>query len=97
MVLAEVQYPITMTVILPSRTRPSGQAFFWSYAYYLSHFLHMFRTYFTILGHLIPISRNHVGHPSVLCYIRLQVLDDNRAAQYMLPVCVELPDSFIGL
>ena len=51
MVLAEVQYPITMTVILPSRTRPSGQAFFWSYAYYLSHFLHMFRTYFTILGH----------------------------------------------
>ncbi|KAL6332440.1 hypothetical protein AAG906_008024 [Vitis piasezkii] len=32
-------------------TQPSGPAFFWSYAYYLSHFLHMFRTYFTILGH----------------------------------------------
>ncbi|KAL6333057.1 hypothetical protein AAG906_022754 [Vitis piasezkii] len=32
-------------------TQPSGPAFFWSYTYYLSHFLHMFRTYFTILGH----------------------------------------------
>ena len=29
-------------------TRPSWYVFFWSYIYYLSHFLHMFRTLFTI-------------------------------------------------
>ena len=29
-------------------TRPSWYVFFWSYIYYLSHFLHMFRTLLTI-------------------------------------------------
>ena len=40
-----------MALCFPLGTRPSGRAFFWSYAYYLSRFLHVFRTYFTILGH----------------------------------------------
>ena len=43
--------PLQWLLCFPLGTRPLGQAFFWSYAYYLSHFLHMFRTYFTILGH----------------------------------------------
>lgn len=34
----------------PLGTRPSGRVFFWSYIYYLSRFLHTFRTFFTILG-----------------------------------------------
>lgn len=33
----------------PLGTRPSGRVFFWSYAFYLSRFLHTFRTFFTIL------------------------------------------------
>lgn len=41
--------PLQWLLCFPLGTRPSGRAFFWSYAYYLAHFLHMFRTYFTIL------------------------------------------------
>lgn len=33
----------------PVGTRPSGRVFFWSYIYYLSRFLHTFRTFFTII------------------------------------------------
>lgn len=33
----------------PIGTRPSGRVFFWSYAFYLSRFLHLLRTFFTIL------------------------------------------------
>ncbi|CBI17577.3 unnamed protein product, partial [Vitis vinifera] len=44
--------PLQWLLCFPLGTRPSGRAFFWSYAYYLSRFLHMFRTYFTILEHL---------------------------------------------
>ncbi|KAL6346273.1 hypothetical protein AAG906_033069 [Vitis piasezkii] len=43
--------PLQWLLCFPLGTRPSGRAFFWSYAYYLSRFLHMFRTYFTILEH----------------------------------------------
>ncbi|XP_065881999.1 fatty acid elongase 3-like [Euphorbia lathyris] len=35
----------------PLGTRPTGRVFFWSYAFYLSRFLHLFRTFFTILQH----------------------------------------------
>ena len=41
--------PLQWLLCFPLGTRPSGRVFFWSYAYYLSRFLHMFRTYFTIL------------------------------------------------
>ncbi|KAJ4701876.1 Elongation of fatty acids protein 3-like [Melia azedarach] len=33
----------------PLGTRPSGRVFFWSYIFYLSRFLHLLRTFFTIL------------------------------------------------
>lgn len=33
----------------PLGTRPSGRVFFWSYAFYLSRFLHLLRTFFTVL------------------------------------------------
>lgn len=33
----------------PLGTRPSGRVFFWSYVFYLSRFLHLLRTFFTIL------------------------------------------------
>ncbi|XP_012072006.1 elongation of fatty acids protein 3-like [Jatropha curcas] len=33
----------------PLGTRPTGRVFFWSYVFYLSRFLHLFRTFFTIL------------------------------------------------
>lgn len=41
--------PLQWLLCFPLGTRPSGRVFFWSYAYYISRFLHMFRTYITIL------------------------------------------------
>ncbi|XP_010539931.1 PREDICTED: elongation of fatty acids protein 3-like [Tarenaya hassleriana] len=33
----------------PVGTRPSGRVFFWSYVFYLSRFLHLFRTFFSVI------------------------------------------------
>ncbi|XP_047310487.1 elongation of fatty acids protein 3-like [Impatiens glandulifera] len=41
--------PFQWLLCFPLGTRPSGRVFFWSYAFYISRFLHTFRTYFTIL------------------------------------------------
>ncbi|CAN4122785.1 unnamed protein product [Withania somnifera] len=41
--------PFQWLLCFPIGTRPSGRVFFWSYAFYLSRFLHIFRTFFTIL------------------------------------------------
>lgn len=41
--------PFEWFLCFPLGTRPSGRVFFWSYAFYLSRFLHTLRTYFAIL------------------------------------------------
>ncbi|XP_049363202.1 elongation of fatty acids protein 3-like [Solanum verrucosum] len=41
--------PLQWLLCFPIGTRPSGRVFFWSYTFYLSRFLHIFRTFFTII------------------------------------------------
>lgn len=41
--------PFQWLLCFPLGTRPSGRVFFWSYIFYLSRFVHMLRTFFTIL------------------------------------------------
>ncbi|XP_030446094.1 elongation of fatty acids protein 3-like [Syzygium oleosum] len=41
--------PIQWLFCFPLGTRPSGRVFFWSYAFYLSRFLHLLRTFLTVL------------------------------------------------
>lgn len=41
--------PLRWLLCFPLGTRPSGRVFFWSYMFYLSRFLHMFRTFLTVL------------------------------------------------
>ncbi|KAK1586621.1 hypothetical protein Q3G72_004320 [Acer saccharum] len=41
--------PLRWLLCFPMGTRPSGRVFFWSYVFYLSRFVHMWRTFFTIL------------------------------------------------
>lgn len=43
--------PFEWVLCFPLGIRPSGPVFFWSYIFYLSRFLHLFRTFFTILRH----------------------------------------------
>lgn len=42
--------PFQWLFCFPLGTRPSGRVFFWSYMFYLSRFLHTFRTIFLIFG-----------------------------------------------
>lgn len=41
--------PLQWLLCFPLGTRPTGRVFFWSYAFYLSRFLHLFRTFCSIL------------------------------------------------
>ncbi|KAJ0980349.1 hypothetical protein J5N97_008604 [Dioscorea zingiberensis] len=41
--------PLQWLFCFPLGTRPTGRVFFWSYAFYLSRFLHLFRTFVSIL------------------------------------------------
>ncbi|XP_057743805.1 elongation of fatty acids protein 3-like [Arachis stenosperma] len=43
--------PFEWFLCFPLGIRPSGRVFFWSYAFYLSRFLHMLRTFFIVLRH----------------------------------------------
>lgn len=40
--------PLQWLLCFPLGTRASGRVFFWSYVFYLTRFLHMFRTIFTV-------------------------------------------------
>ena len=61
--------PLQWLLCFPLGTQPLERAFFWSYAYYLSHFLHMFRTYFTTLGHRKLGLLNHFKNLMLLCML----------------------------
>lgn len=43
--------PFQWLLCFPIGTRPSGRVFFWSYAYYLSRFVHALRSFLAILRH----------------------------------------------
>lgn len=43
--------PFQWLLCFPLGTRPSGRVFFWSYAFYLSRFLHAVRSFITLLRH----------------------------------------------
>lgn len=43
--------PFEWLLCFPLGIRPSGRVFFWSYAFYLSRYLHMLRTFFVVLRH----------------------------------------------
>lgn len=41
--------PVQWLLCFPLGTRPTGRVFFWSYAFYLSRFLHLLRTFFAVV------------------------------------------------
>ncbi|XP_009389759.3 fatty acid elongase 3-like [Musa acuminata AAA Group] len=59
--------PLQWLLCFPLGTRPFGRIFFWSYAFYLSRFLHLLRTFLAILR-LRPGPRAAVlRHSALLC------------------------------
>ncbi|MQM05668.1 hypothetical protein Taro_038485 [Colocasia esculenta] len=59
-----ITHPLQWLLCFPPGTRPSGRVFFWSYAFYLSRFLHLLRTF-------LLIARRRVGRPgrSLPCHL----------------------------
>ncbi|XP_010531189.1 PREDICTED: elongation of fatty acids protein 3-like [Tarenaya hassleriana] len=71
--------PLQWLLCFPLGTRPSGRVFFWSYAFYLTRFLHMLRTIFTVLR------RRKLGFFRLFC---------NSAATFMAFLWLEFSQSY---
>lgn len=59
--------PFEWLFCFPIGTRSSGRVFFWSYIFYLSRFLHIIRTYFTILRRRTLSFVQIFNHSTLLC------------------------------
>ncbi|CAI9116664.1 OLC1v1017869C1 [Oldenlandia corymbosa var. corymbosa] len=59
--------PIEWLLCFPLGTRPSGRVFFWSYIFYLSRFLQMFNTFFTILRNRTLSYVQLFNHSTLIC------------------------------
>ncbi|KAK7262828.1 hypothetical protein RJT34_30409 [Clitoria ternatea] len=74
--------PFEWLLCFPLGTRPSGRVFFWSYAYYLSRFLHMFRTLITILRRR-RLSFSHLFNHSISTFISFLWLEFSQSFQVL--------------
>lgn len=59
--------PLHWLLCFPVGTRPSGRVFFWSYAYYLSRFLHLLRSFFSILRRRPNAFSRLFAHSALVC------------------------------
>lgn len=74
--------PFQWLFCFPLGTRPSGRVFFWSYAFYISRFLHMFRTFFTILRRRKLIFFQLFNH-SILTFMSFLWLEFSQSFQVL--------------
>ncbi|GKU94596.1 hypothetical protein SLEP1_g8062 [Rubroshorea leprosula] len=74
--------PFQWFLCFPLGTRPSGRVFFWSYIFYLSRFLHMFRTFFSILrGRKLTFF--HLFNNSILTFMSFLWLEFSQSFQVL--------------
>ncbi|XP_008808879.2 elongation of fatty acids protein 3-like [Phoenix dactylifera] len=59
--------PFQWLLCFPLGTRPTGRVFFWSYAFYLSRFLHLLRTFFAILRRRPRALGRLFSHSALVC------------------------------
>lgn len=59
--------PLQWLFCFPLGTRPTGRVFFWSYAFYLSRFLHLIRTFFAILRRRDGAVTGALSHSALVC------------------------------
>lgn len=59
--------PFEWLLCFPLGTRPSGRVFFWSYIFYLSRFLQIFNTFFTVLRHRTLSYVHLFNHSTLIC------------------------------
>ncbi|XP_062020001.1 elongation of fatty acids protein 3-like [Rosa rugosa] len=74
--------PFQWLLCFPLGTRPSGRVFFWSYVFYLSRFLHLFRTFFTVLRRR-RLSSFHLFNQSILIFMSFLWLEFSQSFQVL--------------
>lgn len=71
----------------PVGTRASGRVFFWSYAFYLSRFLHLIRTFFSVIRRRKLSFFQLINQSSLLC-ISFLWLEYSQSCQVIKPISV---------
>ncbi|KAL2905622.1 Elongation of fatty acids protein 3-like [Bienertia sinuspersici] len=94
LVLAPLQNPLPMAPLLPLGTRPSGRVFFWSYIFYLSRFLHLFRTFFSLLRHR-KLPTHHLLNHSILIFSSFLWLEFSQSFQVLAIIFTTLVSSLV--
>ncbi|XVE94768.1 hypothetical protein REPUB_Repub02eG0037500 [Reevesia pubescens] len=74
--------PFQWLLCFPLGTRSSGRVFFWSYIFYLSRFLHLLRTFFTILRHR-KLTFFHLFNQSILLFMSFLWLEFSQSFQVL--------------
>lgn len=74
--------PFQWLLCFPLGTRPSGRVFFWSYIFYLSRFLHTFRTFFTIIRRR-KLSFYQLFNHSILIFMSFLWLEFSQSLQVL--------------
>ncbi|CAN4093654.1 unnamed protein product [Withania somnifera] len=74
--------PFQWLLCFPIGTRPSGRVFFWSYIFYLSRFLHTFRTFFTIIRRR-KLSFYQLFNHSILIFMSFLWLEFSQSFQVL--------------
>lgn len=59
--------PLQWLLCFPLGTRPTGRVFFWSYLFYLTRFLHLLRTFFSILRRRSYALTRMLSHAALVC------------------------------
>ncbi|XP_074585930.1 fatty acid elongase 3-like [Curcuma longa] len=86
--------PLRWLLCFPPGTRPSGRVFFWSYAFYLSRFLHLLRTFLHILRRRRRTLAGVFRHSARVCMSFLW-LEFSQSFQVVVILCSTLAQAVV--
>lgn len=86
--------PFQWLLCFPLGTRPSGRVFFWSYAFYLSRFIHLLRTFFSLLRHR-RLPHHHLLNHSILILMSFLWLEFSQSFQVLAIIFTTLVSSIV--
>ncbi|KAL5987131.1 histone deacetylase [Asimina triloba] len=86
--------PFQWLLCFPLGTRPTGRVFFWSYVFYLSRFIHVQRTFFTILRRR-KLTFFRLFHHSILICMSFLWLEFSQSFQLLAILLTTLVHSFV--
>ncbi|KAL5558102.1 hypothetical protein UlMin_034313 [Ulmus minor] len=86
--------PFQWFLCFPLGTRPSGRVFFWSYIFYLSRFLHLFRTFIVILRRR-RLTFFHLFNRSSLLFMSFLWLEFSQSFQVLAIIFTTLVHSIV--